>query len=174
MRALIFFIFSQAVWANTLLETETAMGIANTLQGANQVNPQQVVNQATETINNHESVHQQQMNSIDSPPPPAVNNPIEYHQPVSKNVDTLDPQDLEEPDRRDMLEATEEYFKTEKFIQQPEDDKRTDYKASTQIFYKKDCLPSQKDCKRNGAVLTNIKSVIFNYAHSRGSFSEKE
>ena len=47
------------------------------------------------------------------------------------------------------------------------------YKKSVQVFYKKKCQPSQKNCNR-GPVLTNIKSVIFDYAHSRGSFAQAE
>ena len=44
-----------------------------------------------------------------------------------------------------------------------------DYTSPTQIFYKRECPPDKKDCVR-GAVLTNIKSVIFDYSKTRGSF----
>ena len=48
-----------------------------------------------------------------------------------------------------------------------------DYKSGMQVFYKNTCTASQKNCRR-GAVLTNIKSVIFNYAHSRGIFAKSQ
>ena len=45
-----------------------------------------------------------------------------------------------------------------------------DYTSPTQVFYKRECPPEEKDCVR-GAVLTNIKSVIFDYSKTRGSFT---
>ena len=81
----------------------------------------------------------------------------------------INPVALEE----ENIEITESYFAPEKIVS-IEDDKPVDYKSATQIFYKQDCLPSESNCNRSGAVLTNIKSVIFNYAHSRGSFAEQK
>ena len=54
-----------------------------------------------------------------------------------------------------------------------QDIKPVDYKTSTQVFYKKKCSSVQKNCDR-GPLLTNIKSVIFDYAHNRGSFSQSQ
>jgi len=58
------------------------------------------------------------------------------------------------------------------------DSDKVDYTKSTAIFYKNNC--KDKDSTRSPSqtctpipVLTNIKSVIFNYAHSRGEFEEK-
>ncbi|MCZ0932644.1 MAG: hypothetical protein OXJ52_05785 [Oligoflexia bacterium] len=221
MKVLFLFILSQGLWANTLLETETAVGIANTLQGTAQGNPQKVLNQVKDTVNNYEQVQKRQIGSIQAPPnfppapnvaglPPSPNNNQEIQQqapqsqsnPESNNI--LDQATLSDQERNqiqelshppaqatdnppaiehrqnreemtesnDRDEVTEDYFKTERIVEM--EDKPIDYKTATQIFYKKDCQPSQSNCKRSGAVLTNIKSVIFNYAHSRGSFSENK
>ena len=247
MRALILFIFCQTALANTLTETQTATGIANTLQGTNQGNPQKILNQVQETTNNYEQVQQQKHAEIPNPQPihsndPTMASPNEAQQqlpqsptepqPIHSNDPTmaypnepqqrlpqslpdplngsaLDNLSLSEQEREQIhslnkstpspsqadsssggfeatksgmdsmalkeqsIKITESYFAPEKIVS-IEDDRPVDYKSSTQIFYKQDCLPSQSSCKRKGAVLTNIKSVIFNYAHSRGSFAEKE
>ena len=47
-----------------------------------------------------------------------------------------------------------------------------DYKRSVQVFYKNKCPRRAKNCVR-GAVFTNIKSVIFDYARSRAGFAKK-
>ena len=208
MKVVFLFIFSQGLWANTLLETETAVGIANTLQGTAQGNPQQVLNQVKENVNNYEHVQEQKMNSIQAP---ANNNPsaqqripqslptnnqvleqatlsdqeknqiqeLNHSLPPSSTANDLDsfntPPNVEDGHNIEGIkepaeEVTAEYFKPERIVEMEE--RPIDYKTSTQVFYKNDCLSSQSNCKRSGAVFTNIKSVIFNYAHSRGSFSE--
>lgn len=239
MKLLFLFILSQGLWANTLLETETAVGIANTLQGTAQGNPQKVLNQVKDTVNNYEQAQERQINSIQAPPnsppapnraglPPSPNNNQEIQQrtpqsqPSPESNNTLDQatlsdqernqiQELSHPpaqaidnspptdpfnsppadpfnspaiedqhrqNREEMTESkdgdnvTEDYFKAERIVEM--EDKPVDYTTATQIFYKKDCQPSQSNCKRSGALFTNIKSVILNYARSRGSFSENE
>ena len=276
MRALILFIFCQTALANTLTETQTAVGIANTLQGTAQGNPQGVLNKVKETTNNYEQAQQQKQAEIPEPissqpihsnnptiatpnetqqiPPQSPTEPQPIHsnnptiatpnetqqippqsptepQPIHSNNPTitgpdeapqrlpqslpdslngsaLDNLSLSEQEREQIhslnesisspshadssgagfetaesnmdsmnleeenIEITESYFTPEKIVS-IQDERPIDYKSSTQIFYKQDCLPSQSKCERNGAVLTNIKSVIFNYAHSRGSFAEK-
>ena len=274
MKIYILFIFSQALWANTLVETQTAVGIANSLQGKVQGNPTKILNQVKGTVNNYKQVQEQNIQTAEGFPPepnsvpsnnpvsaqqrepqslPAnnpvsaqqrepqslpANNPVSAQQsepqsfpannPVSAqqsepqsfpaNNPVLDQMRLSDQEQnqiqeldysspppaslpsssdsfnnnsvdasfiasdkgfqgRDMFKETqeevpEEYFKQERIIEVEE--KPIDYKAKTQIFYKKDCLPSQSNCQRRGAVFTNIRSVIFDYAHSRGSFSEDE
>ena len=201
MKALFFFIFSQGLWANTLLETNTAVGIANTLQGATQGNPQKVLSQVKDTVHNYEQAQQMDMSasidkpissspSIDNPPQDSLSAPnnevleqshtqtLNYSPPVDPMENRVeaefdyssDPMNNQNP----RAPVQESYFKTEKISNKTGEDRLIDYKSSTQVFYKKDCLPSQSDCKRSGAVFTNIKSVIFNFAHSRGSFSENK
>ena len=248
MKALLLLAFSQALWANTLIETQTAVGIANTLQGTAQVNPQEVLNQVKENVDNYEQAQEQKISAMPAPqaqpampnpqeeipeqrspqseqnnpldqatlsdqqkeeiqnlnqapepmennpppeyPEPMENNPSpEYPEPMENNPSPEYPEPMENnppPDSFDMNENSdyqdinelderlpkEEYFQTDRIIEI--EDKPIDYKAGTQIFYKKDCLPAKNDCKRSGAVFTNIKSVIFNYAHSRGSFSKNK
>ena len=208
MKIWFLFIVSHGLWANTLLETQTAVGIANTLQGTAQGNPTKILNHVKDTVNNHE---------IQAPSPapassaPSNNNPETQQrrpQALPENNPVLDQATLSEQERHQIQDLSnsphtvsnpniidspnslnnsaqeegpeiternqevEEYLRTEKII--AVEDMPMDYKAKTQIFYKKNCLPSQSDCKRSGAVFTNIQSVIFNYAHSRGSFSEEK
>ena len=111
------------------------------------------------TLSDQERNQIQQLNQPASGPfnpLPLENQPKQSREQITEN--------------NDKKEITEDYFKTERIVEI--EDKPINYKTTTQIFYKKDCQPSQSNCKRSGAVFTNIKSVIFNYAHSRGSFSE--
>lgn len=48
-----------------------------------------------------------------------------------------------------------------------------DYTKKTMVFYKNKCEDGQSYCYKN-PVLTNIKSVIFDYAHQRGIFAKTE
>lgn len=240
MYILFFLLFPQVLWANTLIETQTAIGIANTLEGTAQNNPQKILNQVKKTVGDYEQVQEQKIKSIQAPSLPAPeqqtnkiqeqkiksaqtppSSPIEtppekaqQRSPQSQQNPALDQATLSEQERDQIQELNhltdsnnpspanpiapsdslnvqhedlhhnqelnqayqeklpkEEYFQTDRII---EIEKPIDYKTGTQIFYKKDCLPSQSNCKRSGAVFTNIKSVIFNYAHSRGSFSENK
>ena len=215
MKLLFFLIFSQSLWANSLLETQTAIGIANTLQGTGQENPQQILDQVKENVNQEKQAQEQRMASIQdslNPPPPPNNNPPQQRSPQSfpesdphleqavlSDQERNQIQKLNKPSSPSMVhnpsppvdsfneslnrehdfegakdpseESMKEYFKPERVVELEE--RPIDYKASTQIFYKNDCLPSQKNCKRDGAVFTNIKSIIFDYAHSRGSFSSE-
>ena len=225
MKIYILLIFSPSLWANTLVETQTAVGIGNTLQGTIQGNPAKIVNQVKDTVNNYKQVQEQNIQTAEGFPPepnPApTNNPVSTQprepQSLPENNPVLDQMRLSDQEQnqiqeldpsspppvsapsppdsfdnpvddtfiasdkgfqgQDMFKETqeevpEEYFKQERLMEMEE--KPIDYKAKTQIFYKKDCLPSQSNCQRKGAVFTNIRSVIFDYAHSRGSFSEDE
>ena len=228
MKALFLLFFSQGLYANSLLETQTASGIANTLQGTAQGNPQALLNNVKENVNNYEqkqeerlsnievnshpnpeelevqerSIQSQQNNPLDSAPPlsneerdqiqeinhspeaivnvPPPDSPPSTHSnfpepapPTNQEPNPFDTQNQSQITNEFQKNEvpTEEYFEADKII---EIEKPIDYKLGTQIFYKKDCLPSEKNCKRSGPVFTNIKSVIFDYAHSRGSFSKNK
>ncbi|MBC6414897.1 MAG: hypothetical protein GDA46_00675 [Bdellovibrionales bacterium] len=48
------------------------------------------------------------------------------------------------------------------------------YNSKTVIFYKKDCEVTDQNCVKKGAMLVNVKSVIFNYYHNRMKFQNKK
>ena len=157
------FVFSHHTLAMTLGEVGAAAGIASTLQGTAQTQPKDTLDKVKQTVQNYEQIQQQQMEeaqNISAQTVSSVNHPTEP-QSVSSDFHNVKHLTKEELDKR---------FDDEGVHQKTNP---VDYKAQIQIFYKKKCLPSQKDCNR-GAVLTNIKSVIFNYAHTRGSFAKSE
>lgn len=89
----------------------------------------------------------------------------------SEEEDPLPTQQLEENLNDLTKEELDRRFSDQDIYQEVEP---VDYKSSIQVFYKNRCpASSSKNCQR-GAVLTNIKSVIFDYAHSRGNFAPKE
>ncbi|MGI9549474.1 MAG: hypothetical protein ACR2M7_05850, partial [Bdellovibrionales bacterium] len=51
---------------------------------------------------------------------------------------------------------------------------RVDYTKSTVIFYKNNCNHMAHQNCTAVPVLTNIKSVIFDYAHNRGEFQQRK
>ena len=199
MRVAFLIIFSPVIWASSLVETQTAVGVSNTIQGTAQANPQELVNQAKEAVKNSEKAQQERQD-------PALSNPSREPQSIPKeqafeqvdlsnqeqqNIEGLDstisPSSSVEENRFDDIfsepdklvrsedkqnlgtENKEEQIKNE-LLKMGE--KPIDYKLGTHVFYKKICKIGEENCKRSGAILTNIKSVIFDYAHSRGSFSE--
>ena len=51
---------------------------------------------------------------------------------------------------------------------------RVDYTKGTVIFYKNNCKHTTHQNCTAVPVLTNIKSVIFDYAHNRGEFQQRK
>ena len=101
--------------------------------------------------------------------------PLDIAPSLAKSQDILEDSSLEEDSSLDEnltdlnKEDLDKRFQDEDIYQ---DVKPVDYRSSIQIFYKRKCNSVEKRCDR-GPVLTNIKSVIFDYAHTRGSFSKK-
>ena len=152
------FFFSSNVFAMTLGEVGTAASIANTLQGTAQIQPKNTLNKVKNKVQRYEQAQQKRLPKL----PSTSNKP----RPSKPDVHVV--REERERERTIKEQYLEERFKQEKIQQETNP---VDYKAGIQIFYKRDCSASQKNCNK-GAVLTNIKSVIFDYAHTRGSFAE--
>jgi len=167
MRMFFFFIlsfaFSNNVSAVTLGEVEAAAGIASTLQGTAQTQPQNTLNKVKQTVQNYEQIQQQQMKEAQDIGSQSAYSASHSTNSPSVSLDSHNIKHLTKEDVGRRLKDEGVHQKTNS----------VDYKAQVQVFYKRKCLSSQKDCNR-GAVLTNITSVIFNYAHTRGSFSESK
>ena len=162
MFVILSFFFFNFVVASTLIETETALGIQKKLQEtASPAQKKEMLNQVKQKIEAYEKAQQNQdLQALDSQPPDLFKKP--------KISDTSDETDSSE---KLSAEDLEQESKNKETIQQKKS-KSVNYTKSAQVFYKKKCLPSRSDCNR-GAVLTNIPSVIFDYAVSRGIFEEK-
>ena len=115
---------------------------------------------------------------------PVAKNPIVENSDPRKEKHSLenpivsDPQVLDSKQKSQLEEKLknlsepeiERYSREEKV--EIETSTPVNYKSNIQIFYKENCLSSQANCRRSHPVLTNIKSVIFDFAHARGSFSK--
>ena len=165
MRIILFLslFFSFPVFATTLGEIGAAAAIANKLQETGQADSASLIKQAKEKLEQYNEAEKRKLASIVSGnvTPPA-SDPVEGSQP-QQNL-TGGTEDLKHLTEREI----EERFQDQGI--EPETEP-VDYKAGIQVFYKNKCSASQKDCSK-GAVLTNIKSVIFDYAQSRGSFAK--
>ncbi len=180
------FVCSPSAGAVTLGEVGAAAGIAGALQGTAQTQPQKNLDKAKQAIQNYEQVQNQKIkeaenirspdsapaNHLDGPAEnlaePAPANHLEGH---AENLSepSLPPEDKSQHSAKEELDEDEDLRDKEEY----QDANPVDYKARMLVFYKRKCPPSQKRCNR-GAVLTNIKSVIFNYAHTRGSFAQQQ
>ena len=185
--------FPSSVFANTLGEVGAAAGIANTLQGTAQIQSKGILDKAKQTVQNYEEAQNNKLtniNAINSEPvplatqqnimDPSLVNPTSH--PVTQDTSLINPADhsviqdpsLQSSDNSSVVSNPYSKEELDKKLQDEEIRQETqavDYKRKFQVFYKRDCQASQKNCHR-GAVLTNIKSLIFDYAHKRGSFSE--
>ena len=152
-------------FATSLVETGAATGIANTLQGIAQPNPVKHIDQAKKQVEKHDRSKQQKVNNIDSIYPSSM--------PNVPNQDTYDDfsQETDYPDRTpDSVENySEKEFNSGNGYR--EIIKSVDFKEGMQVFYKEECNGADENCQRH-PVLTNIKSVIFDYAYSRGNFEK--
>ena len=173
MRLVFLFVFSSicssGVFASTIIEMEAAGGIASTLQETVQSQPANLIQGARETVQKHEETQNRRLANIE-----AVNLGLEA--PSPSQTEQKSPPFSSSPSVDRSGKAAP--FSTEGTS--PAQDKKihqkvesVDYNRNIQVFYKRGCEPSQKNCHR-GAVLTNIKSLIFDYAHRRGSFSKIE
>ena len=186
--------FGFPVFATTLLESTTAAGIANTIQGTGQVNPQQIINNVKNTVN---QISNSQPASAQAGANPTENNPAQQVLgEVVGSPNNLLPQEstpgaynnLNRALARDSLGQpvgkgglTLENLRNlskEEIIRlalsdgeiRPEDLSAgsVEYKSKAVVFYKKDCQsPAPESCQRSHPVFTNLKSVIFNYNHNR-------
>ena len=147
-------------FSTTLGEIGAAAAIAGKLQQTGQANVVPLVQQVKGKVEQYEEAEQRKIANIESMETTSTHSP----QRISSSPEIA---------RERALESLTESEVEKRFQDQGVDPetKPVNYKAGIQIFYKKNCAPSQKNCSK-GAVLTNIKSVIFDYAHSRGSFAE--
>ena len=168
MNWLVYFvlIFPCGALATTLLETGAAVGIANTLQGTVQTQPQKILDKTRKTVKKYEKAQQVALEGVSKTVPPIGQNKA----PAPNRSTDISINSSSERLRNLTKDELDKRFQDEGIYQET---KPVDYKRSVQVFYKRECPPSQKNCDR-GAVLTNIKSVIFDYAHTRGSFAESK
>lgn len=174
------FAFPYSVLAMTLGEIGAATGIANTLQGTATIQPKKILDKTKEAVKEYEDVQKNQLKSMSDPRSSGVvqkNNSGAVSSSQTGNnfvrkKSNLSSQNISPETLKQMTESDlEETFRDEAIYQ---DVKSVDYKSDIQVFYKNSsCSVGQKNCHR-GAVLTNIKSVIFDYAHTRGSFSQSK
>ena len=194
--------FSFSSFASTLIEMGAATAIANKLQETGQAQQAPLVKQVKEQVEQYEAAEKNKMESLAKADTPQIReqgpqvSPThqadleEQHGAAEQNemeslarADTppfmenpevdRSPQSLiakEEPLEHSIESEIEEEFRDQGI---EADTNPVDYKSGMQVFYKNTCTASQKNCRR-GAVLTNIKSVIFNYAHSRGIFAKSQ
>ncbi|MCY4321702.1 MAG: hypothetical protein OXC37_04805 [Bdellovibrionaceae bacterium] len=189
MRSVFFIIFSPFVFGSTLLETQTAVGISNTLQGTAQVNSQELINQAKGAVENYKPDQSPVIQNPSSEPQSIPNNEIFEQADLSNKEQTqiegigspspnFVDNNFSPPPNDDIIVVSdneqnlnsENSENQDEFLDNEEDS--INYKQLTHIFYKNPCKADQANCVRSGAVLTNIKSVIFDYDHNRGKFSE--
>ena len=146
-------VFSQSVSAVTLGEVGAAAGVASTLQGTAQTQQKGTLDKVKQTVQHYEQNQEQKIKEaqgIYSATVPSSNN----RESSSSDLPRIPQMDSMKHLTKEELE---ERFQDEGVKQKTNP---VDYKAKVQIFYKRKCAPSQKNCNR-GAVLTNIKSVIF-------------
>jgi len=153
---LLFLCFSSPVLATSLLETTTAVGIANTLQNtAQQKNPRQILNNVKKTVN---QIPNAQSLTVDSNPLPQRPLP---QRPLSQR--SLPP--LLEEDLRASLSD-------KKISPRSPAHSTVKYDSKAIIFYKKDCEFPLNGCKRSQPIFTNLKSVMFDYDQNRMNFQK--
>ena len=134
---------SAAFGAEGLAGTSAAIGIANTLQNKAQVNPQKAIDASKQAVKQY----QNKLNSQAQPPLP---------QNIQANQDT----ELILKPKKGAAQNTSITSSLPK-----------SYKSQSVVFYKNDCNLKDKNCKR-GAMLVNIKSVMFDYEQGRMKFKK--
>ena len=161
---------SSNVLASTLGEIEAGAAIANTLQGTAQMQSQKALDQAKQVVKKYEEAQNRELASIKDIETGSVSginsspekSPHPLNSPLPNSADSSPSLSKRTPDRQLGNEKMRQAVKP------------VDYNRKIQVFYKKECdETSQRSCHR-GAVLTNIKSLAFDYAHNRGGFSKTE
>ena len=186
--------FSAGAFAVTLGETATAAAIAGTLQGTASSQPQKAIQKAKQAVQQYEVAQQKQLDGLQ----PAVADTVS-----SPSIDSTNASPLEDPasppdrapafqgawfsqnggnvseaslphDGSHLRNMTREELEDELGDQSIQDEiEPVDYGRSVQIFYKNKCPRSAGNCDR-GAVFTNIKSVIFDYARARAGLPRRK
>ena len=182
------FVFSIPVSAVTMGEVGMAAGVADTDQGTTQISPKGALDTVKQTVQEYEEVQQKQIADAQT-----MLSPMDASaESDSKSAPSLDGQETHLMDRSEKAAKDSNPVFTESFEADNlrnlgrkslkerlrdkgiyQDIKPVDYKTSTQVFYKRKCPSAQKNCDK-GPLLTNIKSVIFDYAHTRGSFAQSQ
>lgn len=162
----VFLVFSVACFtpfflsATTLGEIGAAGAIAGKLNEIAQPKATHLLDKVKQQVQKYEEVEQKKIAGIKNSSTP-VQSAIQHltqHSHTQKDIRNLSANELADRLQDSDIES---------------EASPVDYKASMQIFYKRSCSPSEVNCNK-GAVLTNIKSVIFDYAHSRGSFAKNQ
>jgi len=164
----IIFIFFNSAEAANLIETGVATGINNTLQQKATLQPKEFLNKAQNAVNKYEEDQQRRLELEGNPIKDPSN---EEDQQRYLEEDQQRHLELEADPIKDPSNEEEKKNQDENSNLVIQNTKPVDYESSIQVFYKKDCSNLPNNCQR-GAVLTNIKSVIFDYAHARGSFAK--
>lgn len=168
MKVVFFFllswVFSFSVFASTLGEMGAAAAIAGELQKTGQANLAPLVDQVKEKVKQYEQTQQERLADIVSESGKKLAS--------EQGMDSRAPQSIAEGKALEHLTDREIEERLQDEAIKPETNP-VDYKAGIQVFYKRTCPAPQENCNR-GAVLTNIKSVIFDYSHSRGSFAKPQ
>ena len=147
---------NQVVSATSLLETTTATGIANTIQGTPQLNPKKLINDVKNTVNPTNLDKQERVLAGDSLKQSATGNEV-----------------LQNLQKAKTNEDVRSAFVDKQVTPEESDSKRMKYDQPTVIFYKKDCETPNLNCNRSGPVFTNLKNVMFDYANKRMNFQKE-
>ena len=197
---ILLFFLSPASWGTTLVETATAVGIANTLQGTQQGTATGHLERANTAVQEYQSAvdrtegqllrsRAQEAEAIEQIQlrEQALREDYERGHSENQRYDQYDYHSAPPPELlHENLAAeiarrrqNEEFREDEEFNPNGDQDISSNkitvnYKAKTVVFYKKDCAETETNCQKSHPVLTNIKSVIFNHAQGRLLSSTKE
>lgn len=138
--------------ATTLSELGAVTAISNQLQGHASTKLAPIVNQVQQQVANYKQINQNKFSENSD-----YNN---YENSDNYKKSTSSYEGSPESSRDTYQEK-----------QAQSNIKNIDYNKGLQVFYKKSCKAGEKKCHR-GAVLTNINSVIFDYAKARGRFAD--
>ena len=180
--------FFSSVLAATMDERGKDVGLGDVTQKINPIPSKTNLDRVKQTVQEYEEAQQKRMataqtmdspinasenfDSMSSPPLDGPRNHFNAHSEQAVEDSNLEFTESAETDELRSLgeKSLRERLRDEGIYQ---DIKPVDYKTSTQVFYKRKCSSVQKNCDR-GPLLTNIKSVIFDYAHTRGSFAQSQ
>ncbi len=156
-------IFSPFTFSVTLGEGVAAAGIQNTLHSGAVSSSQKMIHESVKQVKKQK---QERDKKVNFPKEHVVSSPKSSSHPNHKDtlLESLSRDELNERFNDGGIEITAD---------------KVDYTKGTTIFYKDNCKMGKKRNRSPSStcnpipVLTNIKSVIFNYAHNRGEFKEK-
>ena len=157
---------NQVVSAASLLETTTATGIANSIQGTPQLNPKELINDVKNTVNPEaQAVVASSPSDVNEKNRALAGDSLKQG-PTGKEIF----QNLQEAKTNEEVRSA---FADEQVTPDESDSKRMKYTQPTVIFYKKDCEIPNLNCKRSHPVFTNLKNVMFDYANKRMNFQKE-